>query len=236
MVTTSSHPLSPLRPFVNRVRDLSVRFPELGELVLMRLPFNMPGPASIISDSAISGSNGHKYHPCIVVGFNEPDPVSYVNSLLPTERDQLLPLIYYPYPHSHYSPPGFGPPLSLENFLSDKPVWLVINPFIVDMGNSPYKPFQPQGILPSTEVDRIKAYKSSVATDSAASEDGLGHRHRTTIVIQSPQDDDDDYDDDDASSGIFPLGDFLLTGPGSLYGTRREAEQRSAIQQWILGL
>lgn len=115
----------------------------------------MPGPASIISDSAISGSNGHNYHPCIVVGLytgvhswevkvyvcraysNEPDPVSYVNSLLPTERDQLLPLLYHSHSHSHYSPPGFGSPLSLENFLSDKPVWLVINSFIVDMGNSP---------------------------------------------------------------------------------------------------
>lgn len=34
----------------------------------MRLPFNMSGPASIISDSAINGSSNYNYHPCIVVG------------------------------------------------------------------------------------------------------------------------------------------------------------------------
>ncbi|KAL0640250.1 hypothetical protein Q9L58_000528 [Maublancomyces gigas] len=178
--TTPSHPLPPLRPFVNGVRDRNVRFPRIGELVLIRLPFDISGPASIIS-----GSAGYSYHPCIVLGVfvraytwemnvyvcctygGEPDAVSYVSSLLPTDRNRLLPL------PSHlplYTPPGFGAPLSFRNVLWHKPGWLVINSVMVDMGrNSPYKPFQPQGVLPSAEVYRIRVYKSLLVAASIAS-------------------------------------------------------------------
>lgn len=118
---------TPPRPFVNGVRDRNVRFPRIGELVLIRLPFDISGPASIIS-----GSAGYSYNPCIVLGVfvrtytwemnvyvcctygGEPDAVSYVSSLLPTDRNQLLPL---PYHLPLYTPPGFGTPLSFRNVL-----------------------------------------------------------------------------------------------------------------------
>lgn len=81
----------------------------------VRPPFGMPGPASIISSLAISGSNCYNYHPCIVVGSllggkvyvcrsysDELDLVSYVSSL--AHRLQLAP----PPPYHPYTTPGFG--------------------------------------------------------------------------------------------------------------------------------
>lgn len=158
--TTPSYTLPPLRPFINGVRDRSVRIPETGEIVLMRLPCDMPGPVSIISSSALSGSDDRNYHPCIVVGSfvgmhswevkiyvcraysTSPDSASYVSSLPPAMRNQLLPMPYHPRPST---PMGFGASLSFRNFLSDKPSWLIINSIIVDMGgNSPVSYFSCQ--------------------------------------------------------------------------------------------
>lgn len=146
-----SHPLAPLRPYVNGERDMNVHLPAIGELIMMRLPFNMPGPTSIISNSAISGSNERNYHPCLVIrmvldddcwevevyicrSFREKsDPVSYVRSLPPSDYNLFLPLpsCYIPPPDT---PSGFGAPLSFNNsYYSQKPGWLLAKPTIVYM-------------------------------------------------------------------------------------------------------
>ena len=60
-------PLGPLRPFgSDGARDSSLRFPVSGELILIRLPHNMPGANSIVSSLALSGVNGTNHHLCAV--------------------------------------------------------------------------------------------------------------------------------------------------------------------------
>jgi len=98
-----SHPLPPpLRPYSNGMRPSNVHLPVFGELIMIRLPFDMHGPPSTLPHTAInSGASRHNYHPCVVRSvFNvekswevnvygcrlyghAPDPVSFVRSLPP---------------------------------------------------------------------------------------------------------------------------------------------------------
>lgn len=56
----------PLRPYTGGggIPDRNIRFPDIGELVLIRLPFDMLGPTSVISSSA----SIYNYHLYLVIG------------------------------------------------------------------------------------------------------------------------------------------------------------------------
>ena len=58
---------TPLHPFdSNSMREPSIRFPYVDELISVLLPHNIPGASSAISSSALSGANNTNYHPCLV--------------------------------------------------------------------------------------------------------------------------------------------------------------------------
>jgi hypothetical protein len=152
-----AYPLRPFRP--DGARDLSIRLPGKGELIMIRLNFSMGGPASIISESAISGSTGANYHPCLVAKtsaqFNRllrvniwslkvyicrsyssvSDGVAYINSLPESARKHFIPLPFHPRPDT---PTEFGSPLSIPGYLARRPTWLLAIPAtVIPMGHKP---------------------------------------------------------------------------------------------------
>jgi hypothetical protein len=141
----------PLRPYSNRVRDENVRLPAIGELIMLRLPFDMRGPPSTLPHTALSGATRQNYHACVVRSVlrswegwqvtvyvcrsfvHEPDPVSFVLSLPPNEFDYCLPVPSNPRPAT---PAAFGAPLSFDsNYFSPKAGWLIAKPITVEMDN-----------------------------------------------------------------------------------------------------
>jgi hypothetical protein len=59
------------------------RLPYEGEVDIFRLPFNMPGPASLISASAISGVSNCNYHTCIITHVTGRENNCLVNGYAP---------------------------------------------------------------------------------------------------------------------------------------------------------
>ena len=145
----------PLRPFrQDGTTDDSVRLPQIGELVKICLNFSMGGPPSIISESAISGSTGANYHPCLIVGLRTgydwsvkvficrsyssvSDGVAYINSLPESARKHFIPLPFHPRPDT---PTEFGSPLSIPGYLARRPTWLLAIPVkVIPMGHKPVR-------------------------------------------------------------------------------------------------
>lgn len=53
----------------------------------------------------------------------------------------------------------FEPPLDTNGYIAVKPTWLVALKYSLPMGpNGAYKPFRPQAVLSSSEVDRLELY------------------------------------------------------------------------------
>jgi hypothetical protein len=149
---SASRPLPPpLRPYSNGMPVANVRLPHIGELIMIRLPFDMRGPPSSLPHSALSGATRRNYHPCVVLStlqtldswhvivyvcrsyVYDPNPASFVLSLPPNEFDYLLPVPSNPRPAT---PAAFGAPLSFDStYLSWKPGWLIAKEVIIDMGN-----------------------------------------------------------------------------------------------------
>jgi len=147
-----SRPLPPpLRPFSNGERAENVRIPALGELIMIRFPFDARGPPSTLPDTAVSGGTRENYHPSVVLSVDvltetwhvtvylcrsyvhHPDPVSFVLSLPPNEVSYFLPLPSNPRPAT---PASFGAPLSFDStYFSPNPGWLIAKPITVEMGN-----------------------------------------------------------------------------------------------------
>lgn len=112
----------------------------------------MPGPPSLISASALSGSNSRNYHPVVVSALtdygdswglfvfvcrsfsSQSDPVAYLQSLEVEERDMLLPLPCHSNEQLN-TPQAFGAPLRCDNYVSLKPTWLIVRVVKVNMGN-----------------------------------------------------------------------------------------------------
>lgn len=133
-----------LRPFVNGVRDPSVRLPLLGEVVLIQLTFDSDGPASVISPSAFSGATGRNYHTCVLVSVEarqsdifvsgyvsrsfsgHPNPVTLVENCNTSDYMRLLPM---PGPGNLTTPREFGGALQFNNYRGRAPAWLVVNRF-----------------------------------------------------------------------------------------------------------
>jgi hypothetical protein len=119
---------------------------------MIRLSFSMGGPPSIISESAISGSTGANYHPCLIVGqrmesnwalevlicrsySSVSDGVAYINSLPESARKHFIPLPFHPRPDT---PTEFGSPLSIPGYLARRPTWLLAIPAtVIPMGHKP---------------------------------------------------------------------------------------------------
>ena len=148
-----SRPLPPpLRPYSNGMRPSNVRLPVFGELIMIRLPFDMHGPPSTLPQTAISsGATHHNYHSCIVRSVFDVekswevnvygccsyghalDPVSFVRSLPPNEFDHLLPVPSNPHPATSAA---FGVPLSFDGtYFRAKACWFIAKPITVEMGN-----------------------------------------------------------------------------------------------------
>jgi hypothetical protein len=143
------HP--PLRPYSNGKPAANVRVPHIGELIMIRLPFDMRGPPSTLPDTALSGATRENYHPCVVrctlqtldswhvivyvcrSYVHDPDPVSFVQSLLPNEFNYLLPIPSNPRPAT---PAAFGAPLSFDStYFARKAGWLIAKPITLKMRN-----------------------------------------------------------------------------------------------------
>ena len=136
-----SIPLPVLRPFVNGVRDPSVRLLLLGEVVIIRLNFDSNGPASVVGASAVTGRN---YHTCVLVsvkarqsdilvsgyvirGYSDhPNPVALIENCSHSDKMHLLPM---PGPGNLTTPEEFGEALQFNNYRGRAPAWLVLNKF-----------------------------------------------------------------------------------------------------------
>lgn len=146
-----------LRPLSHGRPNYSDAFPSVGEVIMMCLPFDMPGGSSIVPSTAISGSSSRNYHPCVVVEHRvdysgglddlkwsaviyvcrsysgESDPTAYVESL-GQDRKVLLPV---PSLHCPDTPVEFGEPLRFDNFFARSPTWLVAGgPYEAHMGGN----------------------------------------------------------------------------------------------------
>lgn len=191
-----SCPLAPpLRPYSNGVRASNVRLPAIGELIMIRLPFDMHGPPSTLPHTAISsGATRQNYHPCVVLSkhqtleswhvtvyvcVHDPDPVSFVLSLPPNEFDYLLPVPSNPRPAT---PAAFGAPLSFDGtYFSPKAGWLIAKPISVVMGNqavgSRYVSIQNCYILIRYAVQTIPAASFAAAPRDGPNQNLCGNAH-----------------------------------------------------------
>lgn len=144
-------PSTPYRLFRGGARDYDIDPPDIGEAIMLRLPFAVTlGLPSIIS-SGVTGANGSNYHLCFVAGQVEVtgsviltvwvclgfssarltglDPNGFVQSLSADWQACLLPLPFAPQtpPASRRaSPVSFGNQLHIGGFLARKPCFLNI--------------------------------------------------------------------------------------------------------------
>lgn len=109
------------------------------------------------------GDNDWGVRVYICRSFTEvPDPVSYVHSFEPVDRDMLL--------------PGFGAPLSFNYYVLQKPDWLIAKVIKFSMGgNAPvslsrrvevraHTDTLPRSSTDTTELSRIKVFSRSLLT------------------------------------------------------------------------
>lgn len=144
-------PSNPYRLFRGGARDYDIDPPDIGEAIMLRLPFAATlGLPSIIS-SGVTGANGSNYHLCFVAGQVEVtgsviltvwvclgfssarltglDPNAFVQSLSTDWQACLLPLSFAPQtpPVARLaSPASFGDQLHIGGFLARKPCFLNI--------------------------------------------------------------------------------------------------------------
>lgn len=149
MASRVSPPQRPIRH--DGSRDLDIRLPDINEVIMARLPFEVTlGPPSIISTDPLTNADDANYHLCIVsgrvfhrqrnsiqldvwvcLGFSSavPDSHTFVRSLSAEWQECLLPVPYAPQdPHLDPlpTPAGFGEPLQLGGILARKPCYLNI--------------------------------------------------------------------------------------------------------------
>jgi len=193
-----SRPLPPpLRPYSNGRRAANVRLPAIGELIMIRFPFDACGPPSTLAHTTLSGATRENYHPCVVLSehltikswhvtvylcrsyVHHPDPVSFVLSLPPNEFGYLLPLPSNPRPAT---PAAFGAPLSFDStYFSPNPGWLIAKPITVEMGNqavgSRYVGIQNCYILIRYAVHTIPAASFATASRDDPNQNLFGNAH-----------------------------------------------------------
>lgn len=154
-------PTAPYHLFVAGSRDYDVDPPDIGEAIMLRLPFAITlGLPSIIS-SGVTGANADNYRLCFVAGHLEvPGRVilsvwvclgfssarlsgltanSLVQSLSPDWQACLLPLAFGPQlpPVARLpSPAAFGNQLHIGGFLARKPCFLNIKTYPVTISDN----------------------------------------------------------------------------------------------------
>lgn len=158
---TEPRATAPYRLFADGARDYDVDPPEIGEAIMLRLPFAITlGPPSIIS-SGVTGANGANYHLCFVAGqvevtgsvlltvwvclgfssarLNGLTANSMVQSFSADWQACLLPLAFVPQIPSVPrlpSPALFGHALHIGGFLARKPCFLNIKTYAVTISNN----------------------------------------------------------------------------------------------------
>ncbi|KAF8250252.1 hypothetical protein K440DRAFT_659692 [Wilcoxina mikolae CBS 423.85] len=181
---TPNNTLPPLRPYVHGAWDPAVGLPPRGSVIIIRLPFSMPGPASVISSSAVSGATRYNYHLCIVInsmgGFHDweldvfvcrsfseqLDPISYVSGLDQLTSKYLIPLHWDP---ALPTPAVFGAPLSLPDYIPRRATWVIASSCHINMGgNSQYKLFNPRVAITRQELNRLITYSRTMGSAPAS--------------------------------------------------------------------
>lgn len=149
--TLAPQPSTPYRLFRNGSRDYDIDPPDIGEAIMLRLPFAVTlGLPSVIS-SGVTGATGANYHLCFVAGHVEVhgsviltvwvclgfssarlvglQPNAFVRSLPMDWQACLLPLPFVaqdPQVDRLPGPVPFGEQLHVGGFVARKPCWLNI--------------------------------------------------------------------------------------------------------------
>lgn len=182
---TVPQPTAPYRLFVNGSRDFDIDPPDIGEAILLRLPFAVAlGPPSIIS-SAVTGATHANYHLCFVAGQVELSgsvvltvwvclgfssarhigltPNEYVQSLSADWQACLLPLAFGPQVPPAPRLPGpalFGTPLHIGGFLSRKPCFLNVRAYPVTISDTSAVCLPLTLVLLPTDAGLVQTFQS----------------------------------------------------------------------------